>query len=48
MSKAKRRTLLIIGAAAVLLAAAAVLCVFLLRPKTTIASLWSLIRLIRL
>ena len=42
MSKAKRRTLLIIGAAAVLLAAAAVLCVFLLRPKTTIASLMEL------
>ena len=42
MSKAKRSTLLIIGAAAVLLAAAAVLCVFLLRPKTTIASLMEL------
>lgn len=42
MTKTKRRTLLIIGATAVLLAAAAVLCVFLLRPKTTIASLMEL------
>ena len=41
MTKTKRRTLLIIGAA-LLLAAAAVLCVFLLRPKTTIASLMEL------
>lgn len=41
MTKTKRRTLLIIGAA-LLLAAAAVLCVFLLRPKATIASLMEL------
>lgn len=41
MTKTKRRTLLIIGAA-LLLTLAAVLCVFLLRPKTTIASLMEL------
>lgn len=41
MTKAKRRILFVTGAA-ILLAAAAVLCVLLLRPKTTIASLMEL------
>lgn len=42
MTKTKRSTYLLIGAAVVLVAAATVLCVFLLRPKTTIASLMGL------